>query len=85
MPATLARPERVTKHPEQSRGAFTSDEAWRLFDITAWRYMRMSGHDFLLAWDEGRFRGVSSEARRATRVAILIPSVRKTSARKKSR
>jgi hypothetical protein len=86
MPATLARHKvRKAAIGDQSRRAFTTDEAWRLFDDTARQYMRMSGAEFLRAWDDGDFRGETSEAHRAVRVAILIPSVRKTSARKKPR
>ena len=82
MPTTLqTRPVR----PVSANAApFSADEASKLFDETARRYMNMSGEQFLHAWDNGQF--ATSEIRsRAMRVAILIPLVRKTSARKKSR
>jgi hypothetical protein len=63
---------------------FSAEEASKLFDETARRYMDMSGKDFLNAWDNGRFATPELKLR-AMRVAVLIPLVRKTSARKKSR
>lgn len=64
--------------------AFTPEEAENLFDATARQYMGISGAEFLQAWDHGKFREAEVNTR-AMRVAILIPLVRKTSARKKSR
>lgn len=59
------------------------EEASRIFNETARRYLSISGSEFLARWDAGIYR--DSEMRsRAMRVAILIPMVRSTSARKKS-
>jgi|GEM_PF-857551 len=80
MPALLE--SRQVKSGETS-DAFTPEEANNLFDATARRYMGISGDEFLQRWDNGEFRDSESQAR-AMRVAILIPIVRKTSARKKS-
>lgn len=62
---------------------FTQEEAKALFDKTANRYMGMSGEEFLIGWDRGNFRDAETK-QRAMRVAMLIPLVRKISARKKS-
>jgi hypothetical protein len=84
MPALAeARPKaKVTAESRQS--AFTPEEAANLFDATARQYMGMSGVDFLSAWDNDQFRDPDIKTR-AMRVAILIPLIRKTSARTKSR
>lgn len=64
-----------------STGLFTVAEAKALFDKTARQYMDMSGEEFLRLWDgSGPNLGP-----RAMRVAMLIPLIRKTSARQKSR
>jgi len=69
---------------EDTSAPFTAEESRQLFDATARQYVGMSGDDFLRAWDNGEF--ADSDARdRAMRVAILIPMIRKTSAREKSR
>ena len=65
-------------------GAFTSEEAKALFDKTARQYMNMTGEEFISGWENGRFRDAETKSR-AMRVAILIPLVRKISARKKPR
>ena len=65
-----------------ARDVFSREEAKRLFDETARQYLSMSGDEFLCRWDNGTFKG--STDTRAMRVAILIPLVRKTSARQKS-
>jgi hypothetical protein len=68
---------------DEKSGPFTSEEARILFDKTARRYMDMSGDQFLRAWENGEFRDADMKAR-AMRVAVLIPLVRKTRARKES-
>jgi hypothetical protein len=60
---------------------FTESEAWTLFDQTARQYMGVSGKDFLRLWDDSG----PNLGPQAMRVAILIPMIRKTSARQESR
>jgi hypothetical protein len=85
MPATLrTRAETHEEPATQNTDAFSASEAIRLFDATARLYTGLSGEDFLHAWDCGRFTDPESKMR-AMRVAILIPLVRKTSARKPTR
>lgn len=82
MPATLkAKPVRELS---TDASPFNADEASQLFDATARQYMGMSGEQFLRAWDNGHF-ATPDQRSRAVRVASLIPLIRKTSARKKSR
>lgn len=81
MTVLQAKPVRAVANDSSS---FSADEASKLFDDTARRYMDMSGKDFLRAWDNGQFATPELKLR-AMRVAVLIPLVRKTSARKKSR
>ena len=69
---------------ERATGPFTSQEARELFEKTAQQYMRMSGEEFIAKWEGGVFRDAETKSR-AMRVAILIPLVRKISARKKPR
>jgi len=77
--------ERVHRQSESASTSETirPDEAKRLFDETAERYLNLSGAEFLKKWDEGHYR-TSKVRTRAERVAMLIPMVRSTSARKKS-
>jgi hypothetical protein len=58
-------------------------EASSIFDATAKRYLGISGSEFLARWDAGVYRNSELKSR-AMRVAMLIPMVRLTSARKKS-
>jgi hypothetical protein len=80
----LERTRNSIKCGETTSAIFSSEEARALFDNTAKQYMGMSGNDFLDGWDSGKFRDAKTKPR-AMRVAILIPLVRKTSARKQSR
>ena len=77
--------ERVHRQssPASTSETIRPDEADRLFDETAKRYLNLSGTEFLKRWDEGYYR-TSASKNRAERVAMLIPMVRSTSARKKS-
>lgn len=60
---------------------FTAEEARALFDETARQYMDMSGEEFLRLWDNSG----PNLGPWAMRVAMLIPLIRKTGARQKSR
>lgn len=62
--------------------AMSQEEASSFFDAAARRYLNISGKEFLDRWDAGYFSGSCSDTR-ATRVAMLIPMVRPTIARKK--
>jgi hypothetical protein len=70
--------------PSSSAEPFGDSEAWCLFEATAQQYLGISGNEFLARWDSGYYSGPHSEAG-AMRVAFLIPLVRTTVARKKSR
>jgi hypothetical protein len=71
------------EHISQTRDPFTEAERWMLFDNTSWRYLGMSGKDFLSRWDHGDFPNADSRPQ-IMRVASLIPLVRRFSARQKS-
>jgi hypothetical protein len=83
MPAVA---ERKLNQPAEgvSREPFTPEEAWGLFDETALLYLGMPGKRFLELLDNGELGDVDSDPR-VMRVASLIPLVRKTSARQKTR
>jgi len=68
----------------EGTGAFTESEARQLFDLTAQRYLGMSGEQFLRKWDAKEFSNPEMQAR-ALRVAHLIPLVRYIRAGKKAR
>ena len=53
----------------------TDAEARAIFDNAARHYMKMSGEEFLRAWDEGLFRDRACESGVAW-VSMLIPLVR---------
>jgi hypothetical protein len=63
---------------------FSPDQVVDLFDATAKRYFNITGEEFLAKWDAGFFSDPSVRGR-AMRVAMLIPMLRSTRARKKSR
>jgi hypothetical protein len=69
---------------KENAAPFTPEEAKALFDRTSRQYMGLSGEEFLAGWDNGKFRDADIKSR-AMRVAILIPLVRKNSARKQTR
>jgi hypothetical protein len=60
----------------------TEEEGQRLFDRQARRTLGISGEEFLERWDSGAYRDVTDphEANKVRRVAMLIPSVRRTRA-----
>lgn len=73
--ATLA-PIRANQQPKDLPvGPFTPEEAWKLFDDTAWLYMDMPGEQFLSMWEKGNLGDVDSRPQ-AMRVISLIPLVR---------
>jgi hypothetical protein len=49
---------------------------WSIFDAAARRYLRMSGDEFLKAWDAGAFEPDPDSHRGVMDVAILLPFVR---------
>ncbi|MGI8646993.1 MAG: hypothetical protein DLM55_08445 [Acidimicrobiales bacterium] len=51
------------------------EESAELFDAAARRHLGMSGSEFLVSWDQGRFAG-EPECVEAMSVAMLIPLVR---------
>jgi hypothetical protein len=73
-----ARCKRVTA------GVMSREEANSFFNSAAERYLGISGEEFLRRWDAGNFKGPEFDTG-ATMVAMLIPMVRPTVARKKSR
>lgn len=80
----LAEPiQKTVTSPAELSETIGSDEASQIFDATAKRYLDISGPDFLARWDAGDYRNSELKSR-AMRVALLIPMVRSTSARKKS-
>lgn len=62
--------------PESAPPTIDDQNAWSLFDAAARRYLRMSGEEFLKAWDEGKFGPNPDQQRGVMDVAILIPLVR---------
>ena len=80
----LAERVRHTPPANCEDGSFGPDEAFQLFDATAMQYMNVSGDEFLRRWDAGVYCN-GEERKRAMRVALLIPMIRSTSARKKPR
>lgn len=50
--------------------------AWSIFDAAARQYLRMSGDEFLKAWDSGAFGPDPDSQRGVMDVAILLPFVR---------
>ena len=50
----------------------SDDEGKALLDEAARRYLGMSGVDFLMAWDSGRFKD-DPDRPEVMRVAMLIP------------
>lgn len=82
--ATFATDLRDTQSKEALTGAMSLEEALSFFDASAQFHLGISGEEFLRRWDSGYFRGPELDTR-ATRVAMLIPMVRPTIARKKSR
>jgi hypothetical protein len=80
----LAEPvQKIVTSPTELSETIGADEASQIFDATAKRYLDISGPEFLARWDEGVYRNSELKSR-AMRVALLIPMVRSTSARKKS-
>lgn len=81
----LAEPvQKIVASPAELSETIGADEAFQLLDATAKRYLDISGTEFLARWDAGVYHN-SELNNRAMRVALLIPMVRLTSARKKSR
>ncbi|HUI56076.1 MAG TPA: hypothetical protein VLY04_13965 [Bryobacteraceae bacterium] len=67
----------ATMQPEPRAAQIDRDSAWSLFDAAARRYLRMSGEEFLKAWDANSFSDPDPDAHRGVMdVAILIPLVR---------
>lgn len=58
-------------HPRE----LTLEEGRELFDRQAWRYLNMSGADFLQAWDSGKFDDPDSSPD-VMHLAMLIPLAR---------
>lgn len=57
----------------------TCEEGWELLDRQAQRYLRMSGAEFLEAWDAGEFDDPDDRTKNGPevmRVAMLLPLVR---------
>lgn len=50
--------------------------AWSIFDAAARQHLRMSGEEFLKAWDSGAFEPDPDAHRGVMDVAILLPFVR---------
>ena len=50
------------------------DEACKLFDTQARRYLRMSGTEFIRRWKTGEFRDVDTPD--VIRIAMLMPLAR---------
>jgi hypothetical protein len=53
----------------------TQEEGRELFDRQAWRYLKMSGDEFIRAWDAGEFEDPDSSPD-VMRIAMLLPLVR---------
>ncbi len=60
---------------------FSEEEAKKLFDATARRYLKISGAEFLRHWDAGDYLGRDGEENNVMRVAVLVPMVRSVSVR----
>jgi hypothetical protein len=82
--ASMVHELRDSRCEKAATGAMSHDEALTYFDASARRNLNMTGTEFLRRWDEGYFKGRSLDTR-ATKVAMLLPMVRPTVARKKSR
>ncbi len=80
----IAEPKSKRKLNPAPATTFSPQEAQTLFEQTAQQYMGVSGEEFLRSWDRGDYSDSKSRSR-VMRVAALIPLVRKTRARKKSR
>jgi hypothetical protein len=83
MPTVLESAIGNNADANSSNGVFTPEEARELFEKTARQYVSMSGDEFLRIWDSQSFD--PSLKARFMRVAVLIPLIRRTSARKKAR
>jgi hypothetical protein len=81
--STIRAPEDCAA--DDRAGVMSPDEAKALFDATARHYCGISGAEFLRRLDAREFAPDVVTQERVLRVAALIPLVRKTSARKKSR
>ena len=53
----------------------TPEESWDSFDRAARRYLRMSGEEFIAAWDAGRFDDDPDQPA-LVRVSLLLPGGR---------
>lgn len=82
--ATMVTELRDARSEKVSAGAMSREESVSFFNAAAQRHLGISGEEFLRRWDEGYFKGPENDTR-ATMVAMLIPMVRPTVARKKSR
>lgn len=84
MATTTVTAIRDARSKRVSAGAMSHEESFSFFNAAARRYLGISGDEFLRRWDAGEFKGPEFDTR-ATMVAMLIPMVRPTIARKKSR
>ena len=55
----------------------TDEEAWKIFDEAARRYLKISGRKFLQKWDKGEYPDPDAEGG-VMSVAMLIPTVRRS-------
>ena len=55
----------------------TDEEAWKIFDEAARRYLKISGKKFLQKWDKGEYPDPDAEGG-VMSVAMLIPTVRRS-------
>lgn len=82
--ATIVNDLPDTLSEAEPSSPLSQDESRILLDAAARRYLNITGDEFLRRWDAGYFKESYCDTR-ATRVAMLIPMVRPTVARKKSR
>jgi hypothetical protein len=81
----IANPRRLSPSARRLRlrsrsGILSPDDGRRLFDHQARRTLGISGDEFLRRWDAGEYRatGDPEEGRKARRLALLLPFVRRT-------
>lgn len=67
MDATVVDPERIH--------TLSEEEAWKLFDTAARRYLGISGEEFLRSWEQGKYEGLDEP--RLMHVIMLLPLVEK--------
>jgi hypothetical protein len=65
----------ATKTRKRQSCALTREQARRLFDRQARKYLNMSGEKFVQKWDAGKFNGESDSAK-VLHVAMLLPFAR---------